>query len=140
MAVGPLAMLELSASATVVSPEARIVIGVDAVPSKLDRARELGASAAFTPDEAMAAGIRAAVAVEAVGHPRAFETAFALTAPGGRTVTVGLPSAAARVELSPLTVTAEARTIVGSYLGSRGADTGGHYGDWFGGRGFWVGT
>ena len=94
------------------------VIGVDAVPSKLDRARELGASAAFTPDEAMAAGIRAAVAVEAAGHPRAFETAFALTAPGGRTVTVGLPSPSARVELSPLTVTAEARTIVGSYLGS----------------------
>jgi hypothetical protein len=29
---------------------------------------------------------------------------------------------------------------VGSYLGSRGPDTGGHYGDWFGGRGFWVGT
>lgn len=94
------------------------VIGVDAVQSKLDRARELGATAAFTPDEAIAAGLRVPLAVEAAGHPRAFETAFALTAPGGRTVTVGLPSAAARVELSPLTITAEARTIVGSYLGS----------------------
>ncbi len=30
--------------------------------------------------------------------------------------------------------------VVGSYLGSRGPDTGGHYGDWFGGRGFWVGS
>ncbi len=30
--------------------------------------------------------------------------------------------------------------VVGSYLGSRGpAGPGGHYGDWFGGRGFWVG-
>jgi uncharacterized protein with von Willebrand factor type A (vWA) domain len=30
--------------------------------------------------------------------------------------------------------------VVGSYLGSRGPDgPGGHYGDWFGGRGFWVG-
>lgn len=29
--------------------------------------------------------------------------------------------------------------VVGSYLGSRGPQTGGHYGDWFGGRGFWVG-
>ena len=56
--------------------------------------------------------------MEAAGHPRAFETAFALTAPGGRTVTVGLPSPSARVEVSPLTITAEARTIVGSYLGS----------------------
>jgi uncharacterized protein with von Willebrand factor type A (vWA) domain len=29
--------------------------------------------------------------------------------------------------------------VVGSYLGSRGPQMGGHYGDWFGGRGFWVG-
>ena len=32
--------------------------------------------------------------------------------------------------------------VVGSYLGSRsrgGSAAGGHYGDWFGGRGFWVG-
>lgn len=31
--------------------------------------------------------------------------------------------------------------VVGSYLGARGHGAGpGHYGDWFGGRGFWVGT
>jgi uncharacterized protein with von Willebrand factor type A (vWA) domain len=31
--------------------------------------------------------------------------------------------------------------VVGSYLGGRGPGAGpGHYGDWFGGRGFWVGT
>jgi len=94
------------------------VIGIDAVPEKLARARELGADAVYTPDEAVAAGIRAPLVVEAAGHPRAFETAFALTAPGGRTVTVGLPSPAARSEISPLTMTAEARTIIGSYLGS----------------------
>jgi uncharacterized protein with von Willebrand factor type A (vWA) domain len=29
--------------------------------------------------------------------------------------------------------------VVGSYLGSRGPAGGGHYGDWFGNRGFWVG-
>ena len=94
------------------------VIGVDAVGSKLDRARELGVDEAYTPDEAVEAGVRAPVVVEAAGHARAFETAFALTAPGGRTVTVGLPSPSAVSNLSPLTVTAEARTIVGSYLGS----------------------
>lgn len=94
------------------------VIGVDAVPAKLDRARELGASAALTPDEAVDSGLRAPVVVEAAGHPRAFETAFALTAPGGRTVTVGLPAPGAMSQVSPLTITAEARTIVGSYLGS----------------------
>ncbi|MBF9336864.1 alcohol dehydrogenase catalytic domain-containing protein [Microbacterium lacticum] len=94
------------------------VIGVDAVPAKLERARELGADEVYTPDEAMDAGIRTPLVVEAAGHPRAFETAFALTAPGGRTVTVGLPAPAARSEISPLTITAEARTIIGSYLGS----------------------
>ena len=40
------------------------------------------------------------------------------TAVGGRTVTVGLPAPSARSEISPLTITAEARTIIGSYLGS----------------------
>ncbi len=31
--------------------------------------------------------------------------------------------------------------VVGSYLGARGHGLGpGHYGDWFGGRGFWVGS
>ena len=94
------------------------VIGVDAVPAKLDRARELGADAVYTPEQAMDAGIRAPLVVEAAGHPRALETAFALTAPGGRTVTVGLPAPAARSEVSPLTITAEARTVIGSYLGS----------------------
>jgi alcohol dehydrogenase len=108
----------MAALITAVSLRHGRVTGVDAVPAKLDRARELGASAAFTPDEAIAAGLRAPLVVEAAGHPRAFETAFALTAPGGRTVTVGLPSPTALAQVSPLTITAEARTIVGSYLGS----------------------
>ena len=38
--------------------------------------------------------------------------------PGGRTVTVGLPNAAARASVSPLQLVAEARTVIGSYLGS----------------------
>ena len=63
-------------------------------------------------------GIRAPVVIEAAGAARAFETALALTAPGGTTVTVGLPAPDARASVSPLVLTAEARTIVGSYLGS----------------------
>lgn len=108
----------MAALITAVSLAHGRVIGVDAVPAKLERARELGADEVYTPDEAMDAGIRTPLVVEAAGHPRAFETAFALTAPGGRTVTVGLPAPAARSEISPLTITAEARTIIGSYLGS----------------------
>lgn len=94
------------------------VIGIDAVPGKLSRAIELGADAAYSPDEARELGIRAPVVIEAAGHPRAFEAAVELTAPGGTTVTVGLPAPGARSEISPLVLVGEARTIIGSYLGS----------------------
>lgn len=96
----------------------REVIGVDAVPEKLSTATELGASAGYTPAELADRGIRATLVVEAAGSARAFETAVTATAPGGTTVTVGLPNPAARAAISPLTLVAEARTIVGSYLGS----------------------
>lgn len=94
------------------------VVGVDTVPAKLDLARELGAARALTPDEALDAGVRAPVVVEAAGNARAFEAAYALTSPGGTTVTVGLPGPDARASISPLSLTAEARAVVGSYLGS----------------------
>jgi alcohol dehydrogenase len=94
------------------------VIGVDAVATKLTTARALGAVATYTPAELPELRVTAATVVEAAGHPRAFETAVAATAPGGTTVTVGLPAPTARSEISPLLLTAEARTIVGSYLGS----------------------
>jgi Zn-dependent alcohol dehydrogenase len=94
------------------------VVGVDAVPAKLELARELGAADALGPADAAARGILASVVIEAAGSARAFETALDLTAPGGTTVTVGLPAPDARASVSPLRLTAEARTIVGSYLGS----------------------
>ena len=94
------------------------VIGVDNVPGKLAHALSCGAADALTPAEAVDRGIRAPVVIEAAGAARAFETALALTAPGGTTVTVGLPAPDARASVSPLVLTAEARTIVGSYLGS----------------------
>lgn len=94
------------------------VIGVDMVADKLALARELGAVQAITPIEAVEAGVRAPVVIEAAGSARAFETAIAITAPGGTTVTVGLPGPQAMSSISPLTLTAEARTVIGSYLGS----------------------
>jgi alcohol dehydrogenase len=94
------------------------VLGVDANPDKLEQAVELGAAAAYSPADAAARGLKAATVIEAAGNVRAFETAVALTAPGGTTITVGLPSPTAFAEVSPLGLVAEARTIVGSYLGS----------------------
>jgi alcohol dehydrogenase len=94
------------------------VIGVDAVESKLEYAQSLGADRVFNPDELRDSGTRAPVVIEAAGHPRAFEAALAATSPGGRTVTVGLPAPDAMATISPLLLTSEARTVVGSYLGS----------------------
>ncbi|ANC30389.1 zinc-binding dehydrogenase [Isoptericola dokdonensis] len=95
------------------------VTGVDTVPGKLDLARELGAARALTPADALADDtVRAPVVVEAAGSGRAFETAYALTAPGGTTVTVGLPAPEDTATIAPLSLTAQARTVVGSYLGS----------------------
>lgn len=98
-------------------PDVR-VLAVDVAEAKLEVARGLGAEEAYTPQQVAELGITASHVVEAAGNARAFETAFAATAPGGRTVTAGLPSPEARVSLSPLQITAQARTIIGSYLGS----------------------
>ncbi|KUI19633.1 alcohol dehydrogenase [Mycobacterium lehmannii] len=94
------------------------VVGIDQLPDKLERARGLGVHEAYTPEDAQDKGCKAAVVIEAVGHPSALETAVALTAAGGRTVTVGLPPPDARVSLSPLGFVAEGRSLIGSYLGS----------------------
>ena len=94
------------------------VIGVDANEEKLGQALALGAAAAYTPADAAARSVTASTVVEAAGSARAFETAVARTEPGGTTITVGLPAPAAMAEISPLTLVAEARTIIGSYLGS----------------------
>jgi alcohol dehydrogenase len=94
------------------------VIGVDQLADKLDLARSMGVHEAYTPDEARDRGLKAAVVIEAVGHPLAVQTAIELTAPGGRTVTVGLPAPDARISVSPLGFVAEGRSLIGSYLGS----------------------
>lgn len=94
------------------------VTGIDQQPDKLQLARELGADAALTPDQATENDVSAPYVIEAAGHPVAFETAVGLTGPGGTTVTVGLPAPDAVSRISPLGLTAQARSIIGSYLGS----------------------
>jgi alcohol dehydrogenase len=94
------------------------VVTVDGLAAKRTQALELGATSALSPDELATSGVRCDVVVEAAGNARAFEAAVAATAPGGRTVTVGLPHPDARASVSPLQLVAEARTVIGSYLGS----------------------
>ena len=94
------------------------VIGIDAVAGKREQALELGAAEVYGPAEALTAGVRAPVVIEAAGNSRAFETAIAVTDAGGTTVTVGLPAPTDTSTIAPLLLTAEARVIIGSYLGS----------------------
>ncbi|WDM44355.1 alcohol dehydrogenase catalytic domain-containing protein [Microbacterium luteolum] len=93
------------------------VVGVDPLLEKRLKAAELGASEVFDPAAAVDA-VKADIVIEAAGSAMAFETAVSITAVGGRTVSVGLPASDARAAISPLTLVAEAREIVGSYLGS----------------------
>lgn len=97
------------------------VVAVDTVAEKRELAAALGAVRAGAPEVATGderSAYAGDVVVEAAGSARAFETAVALTAAGGRTVTVGLPHPDARASVSPLGLVAEGRTIIGSYLGS----------------------
>jgi alcohol dehydrogenase len=94
------------------------VVGIDSDPGKVSLAIEFGAARGLTPDQADAEAFKADVVVECAGASRAFETAVRITAPGGRTVSVGLPAPSAEARISPLSLVAEAREIVGSYLGS----------------------
>lgn len=97
------------------------VVGIDMQPEKLELAKKLGASDAMTSPDALAAaeqGEKFDAVIEAAGHAKALETAINITGPGGITVTVGLPAPGSSTTIDPLKLTAEARSIVGSYLGT----------------------
>lgn len=108
----------MAALITALAQEVSEVIAVDTLPAKLDRARELGAHRTCTPQQVAEQRITADRVIEAAGHPRAFETAAGAIGFGGTLVTVGLPSPDARAEIAPLPLTAQAQSIIGSYLGS----------------------
>ncbi|WP_422935346.1 alcohol dehydrogenase catalytic domain-containing protein [Sinomonas sp. P47F7] len=96
----------------------RRVVAVDSAPHKLELAAAWGAHDCLAPAEAEEQGVQADLVLEAAGHPRAFETAYRLVGVGGTLVTVGLPAPGATSQIEPLALTAGARAVVGSYLGS----------------------
>ncbi|MDO5671894.1 MAG: alcohol dehydrogenase catalytic domain-containing protein [Actinomycetaceae bacterium] len=118
VAVVGLGGVGVAALITAISLENGPVVGIDNVPEKLEYAKSLGATQVMTPAEAVESGFKAPIVVEAAGNARAFSTAVEITGVGGTTVTVGLPAPSAEATIKPLGITAEARTIVGSYLGS----------------------
>jgi alcohol dehydrogenase len=99
------------------------VVAVDPVAEKRSLALEVGASHACAPDElaalmAQVAPDRFDWAFEAVGSVPVFEAAYAATGRGGGTVSVGLPHASAELRLNALSVVAENRRVLGSYMGT----------------------
>lgn len=116
VAVVGLGGVGMAAALTALAYDDVRVIGVDRLSDKLAWASDLGVHETRTPDEAV--DLKADVVIEAAGHPAALETAIGLTAPGGRTITVGLPHPSARIQVSPLGLVAEGRSLIGSYLGS----------------------
>jgi len=104
---------------------AETIIAVDTLPAKLDLARELGVTHCFEasdPDltarikEVTGGGVDAAL--EFAGSARALESAFSFTRRGGTTISAGLTNPKAVLNISPLTLVAEERSLRGSYLGS----------------------
>lgn len=104
---------------------ARVVVAVDLFDEKLDLARSLGAT------HAVNAGSRSAIeqvreasgggvdfAFEMAGSVQAMELAYRVTRRGGTTVTAGLPHPDHRWPLQHVNLTAEERTVKGSYVGS----------------------
>lgn len=95
---------------------AREIVAVDPLPAKRDLAVALGATRALHPDDAR--GVTVDYAVEAVGKAAVLAAAFAATGRGGTTIAVGLPHPADELRMPALPLVAEAKTLVGSYMGS----------------------
>jgi len=101
------------------------VVAIDIHDDKLELARALGATDtvnAKDPDailkvkEMTGGGVD--FGLEMAGSVQAMELAYRITRRGGTTVTAGLPHPDARWALQQVNLTAEERTVKGSYVGS----------------------
>lgn len=104
---------------------AQPLVAVDTQAAKLALALELGATHAVNASDPDAvAKVReytqggADYAFEFAGRVPAMQLAYAATRRGGTTVTAGLPHPDDRWPLQQLSLTAEERTVKGSYIGS----------------------
>jgi alcohol dehydrogenase len=104
---------------------AKQIVAVDLRDDKLDLARQLGATDAVNASDADAVakikeltGGGVDYAFEMAGSVPALELAWAITARGGETVTAGLPHPDKRMQLPPVQLVGEERTLKGSYIGS----------------------
>ncbi|MEO1012501.1 MAG: zinc-dependent alcohol dehydrogenase family protein [Bacteroidota bacterium] len=101
------------------------IIAADLLPSKREAALALGADHVLDSSTPRAmeqlrdlTGGGVDVAVEFAGAVQALDFAFQATIRGGTTVTAALPHPDARLQLSPVMLVGQEKTLKGSYLGS----------------------
>ena len=101
------------------------VIAIDVHDDKLELAKKLGATDVVNAkDEKAIEKVKALTSggvdfgFEMAGSVQAMELAYRVTRRGGTTVTAGLPHPDARWQLQHVNLTAEERTVKGSYVGS----------------------
>lgn len=125
VAVVGLGGVGLSALLGAIAAGASRIVAVDINETKLKQAKKLGATDVFnSKDPDVVEQIRNATgggldyAFETAGVVPAMEVAYAITKRGGTTVTTGLPHPEHQFSFPYVSLTAEERTIKGSYLGS----------------------
>ena len=125
VAVVGLGGVGLSALLGAIAAGASRIVAVDINETKLKQAKELGATDVFnSKDPDVIEQIRQATgggldyAFETAGAVPAMEVAYGVTKRGGTTVTTGLPHPEHQFSFPYVSLTAEERTLKGSYLGS----------------------
>lgn len=125
VAVVGLGGIGLSALLGAISAGAREVIAIDINTKKLEQAKELGATAVFNSKDAdVVEKVKAYTnggvdfAFETAGVVQAMDVAYAVTKRGGTTTTTGLPHPEHQFSFPYVTLTAEEKTLKGSYVGS----------------------
>lgn len=125
VAIVGLGGIGLSALLGAIAAGAREVIAIDINDKKLEQAKELGATAVFNSKDAdVVEQVRAYsnggvdFAFETAGVVPAMDVAYAVTKRGGTTTTTGLPHPEHQFSFPYVTLTAEEKTLKGSYVGS----------------------
>ena len=123
VAVYGLGGVGLSALLGAVAAGAEPIIAIDPLPAKRELALAMGARMAVAPADAAAAIAEASpggadVVIETAGKASVLAAAYAATRRGGRTVTVGLPNPKEMLSIPAVSLVADAKTLMGSYMGS----------------------
>lgn len=110
----------LSALLAAVACGAAPVVAIDPSPAKRAIAASLGAIA-IAPGDALTALFPEGapdVVIETVGKAAVLKAAYDAARRGGRIVTVGLPNPAETFEIPAVSLVADGKTLIGSYMGS----------------------